>query len=188
MKGSKHYILKCLQLAEGCWQSSREISQPNFWIQTLQGQAPPAGKEKWHGFLPTCLMQSQPLSSPALYVPSFSSVSPFPSLPLGHYTFSRVWSGLLLCTHTMDGDKAHIYFTTYIWNQALNSSVLYLLEPAAVANPPSPFTPAPSKVLLLFISYFTQDGLHFISVFRGLHWDSFQAQTPLRWRERKGRK
>lgn len=30
VKSSKHYILKCLQLAEVCWQSSREISQPDM--------------------------------------------------------------------------------------------------------------------------------------------------------------
>lgn len=61
-KGSKHYILTCLQLGEGCWQSSSQISQPSLWLQTLWGQVPPAGKERWHGFLLICLVQSQPLS------------------------------------------------------------------------------------------------------------------------------
>lgn len=56
-KGSKHYILKHLQLGESCWQSPREISQSDLWLQTSWGQAPSTGKEKWHGFLLTCLMQ-----------------------------------------------------------------------------------------------------------------------------------
>lgn len=54
-----------------------------------------------------------------------------------------VFEVVCCCAHTTDGAKAHIYFMTDIWNQALNSSMLYLLEAAAGENPsPSLFLAA----------------------------------------------
>lgn len=46
------------------------------------------------------------------------------------------------CAHTTDGDRARIHLMTDIWNQALNSSMLYLLKAATGANPSPSHFPA----------------------------------------------
>lgn len=62
----------------------------------------------------TCPTQPQSLFSPAIHLPSFPSVSPFSSLPLGPYAFNCVWSGLLLCTHYTWWENTHLFYDRYI--------------------------------------------------------------------------
>lgn len=100
----------------------------------------------------TCPTQPQSLFSPAIHIPSFPSVSPFSSLPLGPYTFHHVWSSLLLCTHYTWWENTGLFYDRYIETRPKTPvHSIYVRHLQQKNLSPSPFPAAPGKVSLLFI-------------------------------------